>query len=167
MAEAIFNVLVELRGPFFDSADPRRPLIPKARSAGIFADFGSPAATYAEDAVRDLYGADLSEHRSRRTTNKNTEESRLILTMTAEHAEYMREHFPDVKERVYDIFDYAIQKDILLPDSSTLSHRPGIPDPYGRDMAVYEQTASVLMQVIEVLFPSIIVDLGVSERLPD
>lgn len=164
MAEAIFNVMTERHGPFCDSADPHGTLVPRARSAGVSADFGSPAATYAEDAVLELFGADLSEHRSRRTTRQNMEESRLILTMTAGHAAYLREKFPDVKDRVYDLFDYATKKGVHLPDSVVLSHRPGIPDPYGRNLEIYKQTASVLMQVIEVLFPSIIEDLGVIER---
>ena len=92
------------------------------------------------------------------------EESRLILAMTAGHAAYLRENFPDVKDRVYDLFDYATIKGVHLPDSVVLSHRPGIPDPYGRNLEIYKQTASVLMQVIEVLFPSIIEDLGLIER---
>jgi tRNA threonylcarbamoyl adenosine modification protein (Sua5/YciO/YrdC/YwlC family) len=167
MAEAIFNVLAERRGPFFDSADPRKKVVPRARSAGIFADFGSPAATYAEDAVHELYGADLSEHRSRKTTNQFMVENRLILTMTAEHACYLREHFPGDKNRVYDLFEYAEKRGVRLPDSETVTYRPGIPDPYGRNLEVYEHTASVLMQIIDALFASIIEDLGATNCLTE
>ncbi len=162
MAEAIFNVLVERHGPFFDASDPDRRVIPRARSAGLYADFESPASTYAEDAVRELFGADLSEHLSRRTTKQNTDESRLILTVTADHADAMRQIFPNVSDRVFDLIEYAAQRGVPLPETKGFYGRHGILDPYGRDIQAYRETAFALMRLIENLFPSIIKDLGLT-----
>lgn len=161
MAEAIFNTLAEQKGPFFDCSDPTKPIEPKAISAGIYADFGSSAATYAEDAVRDLLGADLSEHRSSKTKEAVVRGSRLILTMTDEHAAYVKSLFPNEAARVFSIYEYASRKGVKLPESAGTVHRHGIPDPYGRNFEVYKQTAKILLDLIEDLFPSILRDMGV------
>jgi len=161
MAEAVFNDLAEKRGPFSDYADTGRPVVARAMSAGIFADLGSPAATYAEDAMQELFNVDLSEHRSNRTTKQNTAESRLILTMTDDQAVYVREKFPNTAGRVYSLFEYAEKNGILVPGSLRVSGLPGIPDPYGRDLNMYKRTAGVLFEIIDALFPSILKDMGI------
>lgn len=163
MAEAIFNALAESRGPYVSSGNKALRIELTASSAGIYADFGSPAAAYAEDAVRDLYGADLGSHRSRKTTQQILSESDLILAMTKDHAIYIRSSFPEFKDRVYSLFEYLELTGTAVPAHRDSSVRSEIPDPYGRNLSVYESTAAVLKDLIDTMFPKLLEDLEIEQ----
>ncbi len=164
MAEAIFNVLAESGGPYVSSTNRSMRIELIASSAGIYADFGSPAATYAEDAVRNLYGADLGNHRSRKTTRQILAENDLVLGMTREHAAYMRSNFPEFKDRIYSIFEYLGLTGTSAPVQKDPTTRSDIPDPYGRNLSVYENTAAVLKDLIDAMFPKLLKDLGIEQQ---
>jgi tRNA threonylcarbamoyl adenosine modification protein (Sua5/YciO/YrdC/YwlC family) len=163
MAEAIFNALAESRGPYVSSANKALRIELTASSAGIYADFGSPAAAYAEDAVRDLYGVDLGNHRSRKTTQQLLSENDLVLAMTRDHAAYIRSNFPEFRGRVYSIFEYLGLTGTAAPVQRDSTARSEIPDPYGRNLSVYENTAAVLKDLIDAMFPKLLNDLGIEQ----
>jgi tRNA threonylcarbamoyl adenosine modification protein (Sua5/YciO/YrdC/YwlC family) len=163
MAEVIFNALAESKGPYVSSTNKALRVELTASSAGIYADFGSPAAAYAEDAVRDLYGVDLGNHRSRKTTQQLLSENDLVLAMTKDHAAYIRTSFPEFKGRVYSIFEYLGLTGTAAPAQRESAARSEIPDPYGRNLSVYENTAAVLKDLIDALFPKLLKDLGVEQ----
>lgn len=163
MAEVIFNALAESSGPYVSSDDKSLKIELIASSAGIYADFGSPAAAYAEDAVRDLYGVDLGNHRSRKTTQQLLSENDLVLAMTRDHAAYIRSNFPEFRGRVYSIFEYLGLTGTAAPVQRDSTARSEIPDPYGRNLTVYENTAAVLKDLIDAMFPKLLKDLGIKQ----
>jgi len=165
MAEAIFNILVKRNGDYTlkGESDTRVTLI--GSSAGIFAENGSPAASNAAEAVRTLYGADLSGHRSRKIKKEMLEENDLILAVTSEHAAMLRRISPDNAGKMYSFSEYLHTKSIYLPLSETLSYTPDIPDPFGRDIGVYIKTARRLYDLLSAMWLAVLADLGI-EILP-
>lgn len=162
MAEAIFNDSVERRGPFFDSTDQRILVTPQARSAGISTVSGHPASDYAEDAVRELIGADLSGHRSRMISERVLAESRLVLAVSDYHAARIRAKFPETEGRVFSINEYAEKTGAIFPGSIRFKMTEGVPDPFCSGADEYLEIAGMLRSVIEVFFPYILMDLGIS-----
>lgn len=160
MAEAIFNSMIDLRGPFYE-IDGERQVKVTGSSAGIYADFGSPAAVYAEDAVRELYGADLCDHRSRRMTEDLLRDSDIVLTMTNDHADFVRRTFSGSDTKVFSLFEYLKSRGIPSPLHKDTTVRADIPDPYGRNLSVYKDTAKALYDLIDAMFAVLLTDLGV------
>ena len=76
MAEGILRHLAEARGLELEIA-----------SRGIYASTGSPATYEAVSVMADLYGIDLSEHRSTKLSYYDLATSDFIYTMTQNHRE--------------------------------------------------------------------------------
>ena len=76
MAEGILRHLAEQRGLELEIV-----------SRGIYASTGSPATYEAVSAMADLYGIDLSEHRSTKLSYYDLATSDFIYTMTQNHRE--------------------------------------------------------------------------------
>lgn len=162
MAEGIFNSLAKEAGPFVFHDCPTRDAKVFATSAGIFASFGSPAAQNAVEALRQLYGIDISGHRSRRVDETLLSSTHLILTMTQEHAMFLKAAFPPASGRVYDIFSYFENTNIPGEMVRELLKSPaGIPDPFGASLDEYIKTAQTLEHVLSALMPYILENLGV------
>jgi len=162
MAEGIFNAILQEMGPFVLCSDPSREVQVFASSAGIFASFGSPAAQNAVDALRQLYGIDISGHRSRRVDEVLLSSTHLILTMTGEHAMFLRAAFPEIADRAYDIFSFFENADIPSDMLRNLVKSPmGIPDPFGASLDEYIKTADTLEHLLSALMPYILDNLGI------
>lgn len=167
MAEGIFNSLAKEAGPFVFHDCPTRDAKVFATSAGIFASFGSPAAQNAVEALRQLYGIDISGHRSRRVDETLLSSTHLILTMTQEHAMFLKAAFPPASGRVYDIFSYFENTNIPGEMVRELLKSPaGIPDPFGASLDEYIKTAQTLEHVLSALIPYILENLGVMPISP-
>lgn len=95
-----------------------------AVSAGVSAADGCPATPEACRAM-ERRGLSLSDHRSRRLTERMLKDVSLVVGMDARHAEWAREAFPRAGTPIR-FFD------------------PPIRDPYGAGDEVYEQTAREL-----------------------
>ena len=172
MAEAIFNTLASIRGPYTlvdDSCGTADCMNRQVRllgsSAGIYADNGSPAAANAIEAVHLLCGSDLSMHMSRKATEEIIAENDLILTVSREHAAILRRFFPDYKDKIYSFSGYySDKKPSIEAKRGAVSVNPDdVPDPFGRNLSVYSKTAQYLYDVIDVLWESILLDLGLNK----
>lgn len=175
MAEAVFNVLASRRGPFAENAPvPESSLVPAApivtaaplvtaSSAGIFADNGSPAAAFAADAVRLLFGADLSAHQARKVTEDIIAENDLIIAVTHEHAVLLRRFSPDFSEKIYSFSEYFEKKSITMGISGDSARIPDVPDPFGQSSGVYLRTAQHLYDLIQVMWKPMLADMGIEE----
>ncbi len=115
MAEGIFNNLSAKNG-----------LDMRAESAGVTAFAGDAANKNAVEALKEK-GIDISQHRSRRTSNYIFEEADLVVPMTADHAVYLVQ-LGCPKEKIY------------LPSVS-------VNDPYGAGMDVYRECRDILYEV--------------------
>lgn len=91
-------------------------------SAGIAANFGSPASSEAVDLLQSEQ-IDLTQHRSQPLTEELLERADHIFTMTGQHRDVVLHHRPDLADR-----------------TSVLGvHGRDIPDPIGAGVEVYRQ----------------------------
>lgn len=113
-------------------------------SAGIFAHEGDAASSQAVTALEEDYGIDLSLHKARQITTDLLDSADLVLTMTQNQKEAIISLFPFASEKVYSIKEFA---GCSAPGSCD------IPDPFGRSIATYRQSAKeifdAVMKVIE------------------
>ncbi len=106
-------------------------------SAGVAASDGQDANENAIEALK-AYGLDLSTHKSRRIPD-NINEYDLILAMTNNHKRVLIDYFMVDKDKVYTLKEYAFAED------------EDIVDPFGRDLATYQETARELYEAISVV----------------
>ena len=99
-----------------------------ARSAGVFADSGSPASRNAVAAMAEL-GIDLTGHQSQPVTPLMVKESDLIITMSAGHAAHICDRFPEVGNKVFLINAFGTSK---VPAD--------VSDPFGGSLNTYKRT---------------------------
>lgn len=110
----------------------------EALSAGLMASGGSPASKHA-CAVCAKNGIDLSAHRARQLTAELAESAELILTMTAEHADFLCRTLPQAADKIHPLLEY------------TYGQREDVSDPYGGDEAEYEACFHQLYDAVSAL----------------
>lgn len=110
-------------------------------SAGTAVFRREPAAPEAVRVMKER-GIDITAHRSRDVHEAIPPEGVIIACMTAEHVDYMKNLYPERKDRIFRFFELVYDaKD--GERKGTL--RPGdIPDPYGLDMESYRLVAELL-----------------------
>lgn len=125
MAEAILN----------DMAKKQKKEI-VAKSAGIFAQEGSPAAENAIEVLKDM-DIDISQSISTMISKELMEESDIILTMSDSHRNNLLLNFPMMKNKIFLLNQYAlgINKDIE--------------DPYGGSKLHYEIARNEIYEAIK------------------
>ncbi len=101
-------------------------------SAGIMAEAGAPASENARKAARP-YGADLSSHRAKQLDGELLSSADLVLAMT-EGQKMMLAALGGVKN-VYTLGEYS-------------GCGGDVPDPYGGDLAEYEETAAAIYDML-------------------
>lgn len=121
MAAALFNkIAVE------------RNLDVRIESAGLFANDGDTATTEAVVAMKK-YGIDLLGHHAQPINTELIEKSDLILTMTGAHKLVLAQTAPD---KTYTLCEYA-------------GEDADIPDPFGGDVAEYEECAEKIYELLK------------------
>ena len=135
MAEALCKVLLAKRlGCEPDDLIARGYVV---LSAGVGAMNGMPAASHAIDVVKE-HGGSLDEHASRKVSADLLKGADLVLAMTSDHLDTLRELSGEAAERTI----------LLDPDGDD------VPDPYGSDLESYRRTASALERFLEQLLDS-------------
>lgn len=102
-------------------------------SAGTGALTGMPATPHAVTAMQRR-GLDLSGHRSRSVHDLGEDGLKgydLVLTMTRAHRDGLRVLYPDLRDRIFTLGEYA-------------GRHGDVPDPIGGPLAEYEKTAAAL-----------------------
>ncbi len=163
MAEAIFRVMTDSHGSLCEKDSPFTDVRIKVSSAGIFAENGNPASSYAAEAVRELYHADLDAHSSRKVTESLLKEQDLIFAVTREHANLLKRFVPSSADRVYSFSEYLEKKQAQVPAGSGKAQIPDVSDPFGQNRGIYRRTAEQIHAVLEAAWPFILSDLGVIE----
>lgn len=105
-------------------------------SAGTFAAPGEAAAPEAVVSVLGR-GADPGDHRAALLTREMVAGADLVLAMTARHKEFILGIAPEAAARVFTLAEYAGEG------------AQDIPDPFGRELDVYKQTAETLERLVK------------------
>jgi len=95
------------------------------RSAGVMAAADSPASAQAVAVMQEVYGIDISSHKSKAINQDDMEKAAIILTMTEGHKSRLLSIFPQ--------YEAKIQK---------LGKNKDIKDPFGGSFEVYEACAA-------------------------
>ena len=98
-----------------------------AASAGTFAGFGDPASTNAISVLRELK-INFDQHQSQPLSAELVEGMDLIVTMTAQHRDYILDFFPEVGNKV-----------CLLKSFGTSMVPADISDPFGGSLEIYKK----------------------------
>ena len=122
MATCLFNVFCERQG------DEKYHAV----SAGLQAFPGEHASRGARRAM-ERRGLNLQEHRAQPVTETLVSKACLIVCMSKAHVDALRVRFPLYADRVH-------------------TFSSPIPDPFGGDDAVYEQTAQTLEAEVAVVY---------------
>lgn len=107
----------------------------KINSRGILVFNPEPAHPYANEAVKK-YGFNLEGHISRQFEIKDIQDNTIILTMTKRHKEHIINNYPDFKEQVHLISEFAGRTGDII-------------DPYGKMQRDYDFCAKQLYEIIE------------------
>ncbi|NLI58417.1 MAG: low molecular weight protein arginine phosphatase [Clostridium sp.] len=135
MAEGIFN-------HFILNEDKLNGI--KASSAGISVFGGDGANPKAQKAVKELFGIDISSHRSRAISKEDLEKADIILTMTRGHKEIILSIMPNVKFKTWTLKEYVL-------GDKNLNESMDVQDPYGMSEKEYKNCAQELKELIDEL----------------
>lgn len=100
-------------------------------SCGVFAEDGD-VPTYEGIDVMKEYGIDLSKHRATNIRNSNIKDMDVILCATSSHKNNVISMYPELKEKVYTMKEYAGY------DKNNID----IKDPWGYGIATYRMCAA-------------------------
>ena len=81
-------------------------------SAGILGIEGEPASDFTISVAQEN-GLNLESHRSQGITPDMMKESDLILCMTLDHSEKLKNLYPDQADKIYPLKEYFIKDDLL------------------------------------------------------
>lgn len=107
----------------------------QAKSAGVFAMSGEPASKHAITAINNK-GIQMN-HSSKQITEDLLNWSSHVLTMTANHKQFLVSKFPKYEEKIFTLYEYA-----------NGNHRE-ISDPYGGPLTKYENTLTELEGLVK------------------
>ena len=111
-------------------------------SAGAFAIDGMPATREAQTILQEA-GIEAAAHRSRRLTREMIEEADLILVMESFHAEHILQEVPSARGKVHLLKSYGLAR------GETAAGHPGIQDPIGKPLEVYEVCFGEIREAVE------------------
>lgn len=121
----------------------------KVESAGLFVVEGDTANEKAVSVMEEEFNIRPERHSARQITRKLIEECDLILTMTDGHKHAILDAYPDYKDKIYTLLEYA------YPDATDVD----IQDPYRGDRQDYIESAVSINNAIKTIFPKLIEEL--------
>lgn len=151
MAEAVARKYLEDKG-----MEDRVTIV----SAGIAALQGSCASPEAIE-VMEARGIDLNPHRAQILTSELANEADLILTMTRTHKHYVIQIAPNLSDRTFTLKEYVLIKTGEPGDVN--SWELDITDPFGYDVAVYNDCAAELEKNISIALDKFLEELESTE----
>lgn len=127
MAASIFNGLAEDEGMTF-----------RAESAGVAALVGDPMAPHAITALGEA-GFRPQAHSARQVNGTMIEGAKLVLAMSPQHVETLRESYEGASIKTYALPEYA----------TDTPARDGVTDPYGYPLSAYRKSVRLLYEYVE------------------
>ncbi len=110
-------------------------------SAGVFAIEGM-GPTRETQSVLQAIGVDCSAHRARLLSAQMLQAADVVFVMEPFHAEEIQQRFPDAKGKMHLLKPYGLV-------SGELVGPPGIPDPIGKPLEVYEICFTQIREAVE------------------
>lgn len=117
-------------------------------SAGTHTVFGLPASPEAVRVLREIWNLDLSRHQSTPLSSELVATTDLILTLSAEHRDYLLSLVPEVADKTFVLSDFAG------------AGGRGVSDPIGSGPDEYRRVAEEIAGYLEQASPRIIEFLG-------
>jgi len=105
-------------------------------SRGLSVFENSPASENSIKAI-EKYDVDLTSHRAKSLSPDEVEYCDLILTMSSNHKNIIISAFPDVKEKIFTIYEFSFNKDA------------DISDPFGGNIKIYEKCLDEIYKCIK------------------
>lgn len=139
MAEAYFNNMAEKSG--------KKKF--RAKSAGIYAAENMDVSKNSARAMNELYGLDISGHKSSPLVEKDMEESDLVLTMSKSQKKFLHETFTKHRDKVFTLSEFAR----INGKPGEMDADPDIKDPFMQDLKTYMKTAEQIAFYIDKIFP--------------
>ena len=96
-------------------------------------------STYEAIKVMEEYNVDLKTHKATHINRANIDAMDAVLCVTTSHKNYIANNYPELKDKVYTIKEYAGN------DESDLE----LNDPWGYDIATYRKCAKEIEECIE------------------
>ncbi|HZW97240.1 MAG: low molecular weight protein arginine phosphatase [Clostridiaceae bacterium] len=124
----------------FNTHTPNRDW--EAASAGIATWNGMMASLPAIDEM-EARGMSLDHHRSRQIDADMIEAADLVLSMTANHKRTLLQQFPEYKDKIFTLGEYA-----KMPEAE-------VQDPFGQGAESYLNTANQLVKLLQAIFDMI------------
>ena len=134
MAEGIFRAFSQQETALKDAI---------VASRGIQAFDGDSASEHSVTALKKLWNIDISIHKAKILGKMDMDTSDLILTMTRQHRDFLRSHFPDKVYSIFTLKEYAYQN---LSAESTAAD---ITDPFGMPYQSYETCAKEIYDCVQ------------------
>jgi len=106
-------------------------------SAGTMAARGLPASAGAIQVMQEL-GVDITDHRSQPLSAAAVEKADLVLAMSDEHSDFVRESFPEASAKTFLLSEYAEKS----------AGPVNVPDPMGRPPEAYREARDQIRQYI-------------------
>lgn len=116
-----------------------------AKSAGLFAESGSPANEKSIVTAK-AHGLSLDSHRAQNLSAALLDEADLVLCMTKTNAKLLCSRFPEYSEKVFTLAEYA--------GKFTGKSLSDVADPYGGSLSDYEAAYRQLESYIEMIINS-------------
>ncbi len=129
-------------------------------SAGLAVTHKGAAANHAKEAVKE-FGLDLGQHRSKQLEAGDIDGYHLVLTMTEAHKNHIFTLYPHMNQRVFTLKEFVnrimqetgIKKEnwnsIERIFDDQVATKFDVLDPYGQSLAIYQDTAKQLAQIVD------------------
>lgn len=138
MAEGLLKAMVE--------ADPLLSQYYTVSSAGTSAWDGDRASDHSVNVLKDKYGIDIRGHRARMLDSQMAENAFLILTMTRSHKDWIVSRFPEARQKVFTLKEYAYGRSV--DKAGGTAGDTDIGDPFGMPYKYYESCAKDISEAL-------------------
>lgn len=112
-------------------------------SRGLSVVTNSNVSKNSVDALKE-YNIDISSHEPKQISLSDIENADLIITMTSQHAMYLKNISPNHQSKITSLADYTLTNDIS--------------DPYGCVFDVYKECAKEIKNAVSILLNKILND---------
>lgn len=114
-----------------------------AASRGLQAFDGDPASEHSVAALKSLWNIDISLHKAKLLYSDEVEAANLLLTMTRQHRNYLRQKYPHKKSCIFTLKEYA------YPELGREAENLDITDPFGMPYQRYETCAQEIFDCVQ------------------
>ena len=133
MAEAMLKKIAQDKGKKVE-----------VQSCGTDAYNGDFSTDEAIEVMKDEYNVDLKNHRAKNIMNADIQEFDLILCATRRHKIFVQQMFPNLKDKIFTIKEFAGENEDL-----------DISDPWGYGIFAYRKCAEELNTLLNIIVDKI------------